>query len=75
MGKLHAVLLGVALATPFLVRAEQPLAAQAQAALKTVSIPVKGMIGSACAARVTKTLSAIEGVKGLRSVLGRALPV
>lgn len=65
MRKLYVVLLGAALAAPVLVRAEQPPAAQAQAALKTVSIPIKGMACSACAARVTKTLSAIEGVKSV----------
>jgi copper chaperone CopZ len=63
MLSLHVILLGVALATPSLILAEQPTAAQAQPALKTVSIPIKGMACSASAARVTKTLSAIEGVK------------
>ncbi len=61
--RLHVILMGVALATPTLTLAEQPPAAQAQAVLKTVSIPIKGMACSACAARVTKTLAAIEGVK------------
>ncbi len=65
MRKLYVVLLGAALVAPVLVCAEQPPAAQAQAALKTVSIPIKGMVCSACAARVTKTLSAIEGVKSV----------
>ncbi len=63
MLKLHAILLGVALATPTLILAEQSPAAQAQSAIKTVSIPIKGKACSACAARVTKTLSAIDGVK------------
>jgi len=65
MRRLHAILLGVALATPVLVFAEKPQVVQAQSALTTVSIPVKGMACGSCAARVKKTLSAIDGVKSV----------
>ena len=64
MRRLDVILLGVALATPtFILAQPQPPAAQAKSSLKTVNIPIKGMACGICAARVTKTLSAIEGVK------------
>lgn len=65
MLRLHIILLGVALATPSLILAGQPPAARAESSLKSVNIRIKGMACSACAARVTKTLSAIEGVKSV----------
>lgn len=65
MPKLHVAFLGVALATPGFLLAEQPRPAQTKMAVKTVSIPVKGMACGVCAARVTKTLSVIEGVKSV----------
>ena len=64
MFKLNVILVGVALATPnFILAQQQPPAAHAEFSLKTVNIPIKGMACGICAARVTKTLSAIEGVK------------
>ena len=66
MLKLPVFLLGASVAAPAFIRAEQPPAVQAEVALKTVSIPIKGMACSACAARVTKTLSAIDGVKSVQ---------
>lgn len=65
MRTIFVFLVGAALTAPALVRAEQPPAAQAETALATVSIPIKGMACSACAARVTKTLSAIDGVNSV----------
>lgn len=62
MLRLKVILLGVALATPTLIFAHQQ---PAESSLKTVDIPIKGMMCSACAARVTKALSATEGVKSV----------
>ncbi len=64
--RLHVILFGVALATPTLILSEQPPATQADSALKSVNIPIKGMLCSACAARVTKTLSGIGGVESVQ---------
>ena len=66
MQKLYTILLGVVLATPCLVTAEQSATVEIQSTFKTVSIPVKGMMCSACAARVTKALSTMEGVKSVK---------
>ncbi len=64
MRHLSAVLLGVALATPSFVFAEKPFAAQAQATVKTVNLPVKGMAcQQMCGTRVSKALKAIDGVE------------
>ena len=64
MRHLAVLLLGVALATPSLVFAEHPPATQANAALKTVNLPVKGMAcQQMCGTRVTKALRAIDGVE------------
>jgi copper chaperone CopZ len=65
MRKLGALFFGIALVVPVVAATGETRAAAQTAAVRTVSIPVKGMACGACATRVKKTLSAIEGVKSV----------
>jgi hypothetical protein len=71
MRELYVFMPGAALAAPVLVGAQKPQAARAQAAMHTISIPIKGMACSACASHIRKTLSAIEGVESVEEVSQR----
>lgn len=64
MRHLTAILFGVALATPGSLFAENPPATQAEAALKTVKLPVPGMTcQQMCGTRLAKTFKAISGLE------------
>ena len=64
MRHLSAILFGVALAAPGSLFAEKPPATQAEAALKTVKLPVQGMAcQQMCGTRLTTALKAISGVE------------
>ena len=65
MRHLSAILFGVALATPGSLFAEKPPATQAEAALKTVKLPVPGMAcQQMCGTRLTTALKAISAAEG-----------
>lgn len=65
MRKLGALFFGMTLTIPVMAIAGEARPAMQTAAVKTVSIPVKGMACRSCAARVKKTLSTIEGVRSV----------